>query len=62
MQAKLTDEAAAGWDQLATRRNVTFTALMEALGELLAASEVEWVPDEAIARAHELDRQRRSRR
>jgi hypothetical protein len=37
VKARLTPDAAAGWDRLCTRRNVTFTALMEALGEQLAA-------------------------
>lgn len=58
----MTAEAAGGWDQLCTRRNVTFNTMVEALGELLAAGDDDWVPDEAVARARDLDAQRRSRR
>jgi hypothetical protein len=58
---RLTDDAAAGWDRLCTRRGVTMTALIEALGRSLNEGE-EWVPDDAIRRAREIDRERRSRR
>lgn len=49
----MTAEAAGGWDQLCTRRNVTFNTMVEALGELLAAGDDDWVPDEAVARARD---------
>lgn len=62
MQAKLTDEAAAGWDRYCTRRNVTYTALMEALGQRLADGDDTWLPEDVVARAHAIDRERRSRR
>lgn len=59
-QARLTPASHAAWERLLTRRGVTFTALAEALGELLAETD-DWVPDSAIVRARELDRQRHSR-
>jgi hypothetical protein len=57
----LTPDAAAGWDRLCTRRNVTFTALLQALGEQLTEAPALDV-EAAVARAHEIDRERRSRR
>lgn len=70
-QARLTERASQGWDQFCTRHNISYTALMEALGEMLAevleadegrAAPLTWVPDEAIERAKQLDRERHSRR
>lgn len=40
---------------------MTLTTLLEALGEMLDDG-VDWVPEQAIARARELDRERYSRR
>lgn len=42
-------------------RGVTFTGLMESLGEALDRGE-DWVPDSAVRRAREIDRARYSRR
>jgi hypothetical protein len=61
VKARLTFDAAAGWDRICTRRNVTFTALMQALGEQLTQGDQLDV-ETAVARAHEVDRERRSRR
>jgi hypothetical protein len=58
---RLSDEAAQGWDWLCTARGVTLTALLEALGRILATGE-DWTPDQAIDRARQIDRERRSRR
>jgi hypothetical protein len=60
-QARLTESSYAAWERLLTRRGVTFTTLIEALGELLDQG-VDWVPEEAIQRARQIDRQRHSRR
>jgi hypothetical protein len=49
-----------GWDDKCTNNGVTVTALVEALGQMLADGD-DWVPDEAIRRARLLDRERRSR-
>lgn len=58
---RLTDTAAEGWDRLCTRRGVTLTALIEALGQML--DEGDFSPtEEAIQRARHIDRDRRSRR
>lgn len=62
LQAKLTDTAADGWDRLCTRQRVTYTALIEALGEQLAAGDDTWLPVEIIDRAHQIDWERRTRR
>lgn len=59
--ARLTDEAAEAWDRLCTRRGVKYTALIEILGQMLREG-VDWVPDDAIRRARELDHERHSRR
>lgn len=61
VKARLTDDAARGWDRICTQHNVTFTALMQALGEQLAQGDSLDV-DAAVTRAHEVDRERRSRR
>jgi hypothetical protein len=58
---RLTDASAQAWDRLCTRRGVTLTALLEALGQLAAEGET-WVPDDAVERARDIDRDRRSRR
>jgi hypothetical protein len=55
------DEADAGIEQFLGRRGVTWTALVEALGQLLDEG-VDWVPEEAVARARAIDRGRYSRR
>lgn len=57
----MTERAWEGWDTLLTRRNVTFTAVAEALGEMLDRG-VDVIPEEAIQRAKQIDRERRSRR
>lgn len=62
MQARLTEDAAAGWDRACTRRNITWTALIEALGERLAVGDDGWLPDDVVDRARQVDRARRSRR
>lgn len=58
---RLTDTSAAGWDRLCTRRGVTLTALLEAVGQMLDEG-ADWPIDEAIDRARQIDRERRSRR
>lgn len=63
-QARLTPAANAAWERLLVRRGVRFTTLMEALGEMLADPthpDHGWVPEAAIRRARELDRERYSR-
>lgn len=57
---RLTDDAVAGFDRLATRRHVTVTALLEALGTLSRHRDP--TLDEVIAEARRLDVERRSRR
>lgn len=59
--ALVTDRADAGIDRMLARRGVTWTALVEALGQLLDEG-TDWVPDEAVERARAIDRQRYSRR
>lgn len=61
MSARLTAESRAAWDRLCSRRGVTLTTLLEQLGLMLDEG-VNWVPDEAIARARRQDRERYSRR
>lgn len=58
---RLTADASRAWDSACTRKGVSMTALMEALGERLTDGQ-DWVPDEAVDRARQIDRQRRSRR
>jgi hypothetical protein len=58
--ARLTDEAWRGWDRVATRRNITLTAVLEAMGEALDTGYQ--LPDSVIERARDIDRERRSRR
>lgn len=60
-QARLTEASYEAWERYVTRRGVSWTALIEALGEQLAAGE-NWVPETAVVRARQLDRQRGSRR
>lgn len=57
---RLTDEAHAGLDALATRHGVTMTALLEGLG--LLGRRGDPTIDEVIATAREIDGRRRSRR
>ena len=59
---RLTERSAGGWDRLCTRHNVTFTALLEAFGQLIAEGDDSPTVDAAIALAQEIDRDRRSRR
>ncbi len=61
-QARLTEESYWAWERLLTRRGVTYTTLIEALGELLDQGDDTWLPDSAVERARQLDRQRYSRR
>ena len=61
LSARVSDNARRGWDRATTRHGSTFTALIEALG--LALDEGEWdVPDEFVAEAQRIDRDRFSRR
>lgn len=59
LQVRLTDEARAGLDRFTTRRGVTLTAYLEALG---LAGDGDPTATEVIAVAREIDRERRSRR
>lgn len=56
---RLTDQAVDGLDRLATRHRITVTALLEALGRLHRDLDL---PIEVVDLAHEIDRERRSRR
>lgn len=56
---RLTDEAVAGFDRLATRHRVTITALLEAFGRL--ATENPTI-DDIVQLAWDIDRDRHSRR
>ena len=56
---ELTDEAIAGIDRLASRYRITKTALVEALGQLAQSIDL---PPEVVERAHDIDKERRSRR
>ncbi len=56
---RLTDEAVAGFDRLATRRRVTVTALLEAFGRLADDNPT---IDVIVALARDIDRERYSRR
>lgn len=61
--ARLTDDAAKAWDRLCTDHGVSFTTLIQALGELHAdPGAPDWVPERAVKRARQLDRARHSRR
>lgn len=61
LPVRLTEEAHAGLDALATRHGVTRTAMLEALGLLGALNKpVDW--EQVIRRARQIDRERRSRR
>ena len=59
LQVRLTDEARTGLDRFTTRRGVTITGYLEALGLL---GDGDPTADEVFARARQIDRQRRSRR
>lgn len=61
LQGRLTPEARAAWDRLCSRRRVTATQLLQALGELLDEG-VDWVPEEAVRRARARDIASYSRR
>lgn len=61
VKARLTEDAAGGWDRICTVRNVTLTALMQAIGEQLAAGDHIDL-EAAVQRAQHVDRERRSRR
>jgi hypothetical protein len=57
---RLEDSAARGWDKLTDRLGITRTGLAEALGQMV--DEGQWSPpDEAVARARRIDRDRRRR-
>lgn len=56
---ELTDDAIAGLDQLATRHRITRVAMAEALGRL---HRTVTIPREVVELAHQIDRERRSRR
>jgi hypothetical protein len=60
-QARLTIPASDAWDRVCDEHNISLTALLEALGQLLSEGEA-WIPDDAVKRARQLDRQRHSRR
>lgn len=57
---RLTDDAVAGLDRMATRHRVTVTALLEAFGQLAQGHDP--TPNEVIARATQIDRERLNRR
>ena len=60
LPVRLTEEAHAGLDTLATRHHVTRTAMLEALGLLGAQGDIDW--EAVIERARSIDIERRSRR
>jgi hypothetical protein len=57
LQVRLTEDARAGLDRIASRRGVTITALFEAIGQLQPP-----IDDEVVDLARSIDRERRSRR
>jgi hypothetical protein len=59
---RLTEESWTAWDRLFARKGVTQPGLFEALGELLADGDDGWLPQKAVERARQIDRQRHSRR
>ncbi len=61
-QARLTDKAIDGWDRTLQRYGVSWTTLIEALGQRLADGDDAWLPEEAIEHARRLDRERYTRR
>jgi hypothetical protein len=61
LSARVSDDARHGWDRAVTAHGTTFTALVEALGQLLAERGWE-VPPEVVERAQRIDRERFSRR
>ena len=58
---RLTERADIGWERTLAEHGITWTALTEALGELLAGGH-DWLPPEAVARARRIDRERYTRR
>ncbi len=59
MNLRLTEEAITGLDRLRTRHHASLTALIEALGQLGADTEL---PPEVVELARRIDRERHSRR
>lgn len=57
---RLSDEALAGFDRMATRNGITITALLEAFGQLARHRDPDGL--EVVTRARAIDRERRSRR
>jgi hypothetical protein len=60
-QARLTDAAWRGWDRILVEHGMTWTVLIEILGQL-SDEGLDWLPPEAVQRARELDLARYSRR
>lgn len=60
LQVALTETARAGWDNLSAEHGATITAIIEAMGQLAGTGRV--FPDEVVARARQIDAERRSRR
>lgn len=61
-QARLTADAAEGWERACIRHGVTFTVLIEELGLLLHDGDDTWIPEPAIEAARRLDRARHNTR
>lgn len=61
MTARITAEAFDAIDRLCTRRSITYTALIQALGEAIG-TDPEVVPEHVVQRAKQVDAERRSRR
>lgn len=61
VSVRLDDPANRAWDDFVRRHGVTKTGLAQALGEILAAGDDGWIPEEAVTRARQIDRERRRR-
>lgn len=61
VSARLSPEALRGWDRACTQTGTNFTAMIEALGQLLN-ERVDWLPKEAARRAIEVELERNARR
>lgn len=62
LHARVTEDVSDAFDRLRTDTGVTYTALVQALGELLVDGDRSWIPEQAIRRARAIDRERGSRR
>lgn len=59
-QARLSDEAHRGWERVATNHGITYSALLEALGQALDEGTYR-IPEVTIEAARAIDVDRRNR-